>query len=73
MVYRKQREVIHITTCCFIVGGLETEADYSYKGEDEKCVFKKKDVKVYINDSVSISSDEGGNTFHILMSTSVAK
>ncbi|KAL4237688.1 hypothetical protein ACF0H5_002402 [Mactra antiquata] len=40
------------------LGGLETETDYTYKGEDEKCEFNKTDVKVYINDSVSISSDE---------------
>ena len=44
----------------FITGGLETETDYSYKGEDEKCIFNKRKVKVYINDSVSISSDEAG-------------
>ncbi|XP_053404031.1 cathepsin L-like [Mercenaria mercenaria] len=40
------------------LGGLETEKDYSYRGEDEKCHFNKTDVKVYINDSVSVSSDE---------------
>ena len=39
---------------------METEKEYSYKGEDEKCEFIKKDVKVYINSSVSISSDETG-------------
>ena len=41
-------------------GGLETETEYSYKGEDEKCEFIKKDVKVYINSSLNISSDESG-------------
>ena len=41
-------------------GGLETETEYSYKGEDEKCDFIKKDVKVYINSSLNISSDESG-------------
>ena len=43
-----------------ISGGLETETEYKYKGEDEKCEFIKKDVKVYINDSVTISSNETG-------------
>ncbi|XP_052275764.1 uncharacterized protein LOC127875025 isoform X40 [Dreissena polymorpha] len=40
------------------LGGLETETDYKYKGEDEKCHFNRSDVSVYINDSVAISSDE---------------
>lgn len=43
-----------------IIGGLETETEYAYKGEDEKCLFNKTEVKVFINDSVSISSDEDG-------------
>jgi len=39
-------------------GGLETEAEYPYKGDDEKCIFAKQDVRVYINGSLNISSDE---------------
>ncbi|XP_033734372.1 putative cysteine proteinase CG12163 isoform X2 [Pecten maximus] len=40
------------------LGGLETEARYKYEGEDERCIFNRSDVKVTINSSVSISSDE---------------
>ena len=49
----------------FISGGLETETEYKYKGEDEKCEFIKKDVKVYINDSITISSNETGEFLQI--------
>lgn len=41
------------------IGGLETESDYPYEGEDEKCTFKKAEVKVTINNYVNISKDEG--------------
>ncbi|WAR24961.1 CATF-like protein, partial [Mya arenaria] len=40
------------------LGGLETETDYKYEGHDESCHFNRSDVRVYINDSVSISSNE---------------
>ncbi|XP_069117431.1 uncharacterized protein [Argopecten irradians] len=40
------------------LGGLETETRYKYEGEDEKCTFNRSDVRVTINSSVSISSDE---------------
>jgi len=40
------------------LGGLETETDYPYKGDDEKCNFLKQDVRVYINGSLNISKDE---------------
>ncbi|XP_021372663.1 putative cysteine proteinase CG12163 isoform X3 [Mizuhopecten yessoensis] len=40
------------------LGGLETEKEYKYEGEDEKCLFNRSDVRVTINSSVSISSDE---------------
>lgn len=40
------------------LGGLETESKYKYDGKDEKCVFNRSDVRVYINDSISISSNE---------------
>jgi len=40
------------------LGGLEGESDYPYKGRGEKCSFDKSKVKVYINDSVTISTNE---------------
>ena len=40
------------------VGGLEPESQYKYKGVDEKCELDKADIKVYINGSVNITSDE---------------
>lgn len=40
------------------LGGLETESDYKYDGADEKCTFNRTDVRVFINDSISISSNE---------------
>lgn len=46
---------------CFSTGGLETEKEYKYVAHDEKCFFKKREVAVYINGSVAISKDEGGN------------
>ncbi|XP_060073234.1 cathepsin F-like [Ylistrum balloti] len=40
------------------LGGLETETRYKYDGVDEKCTFNRSDVRVTINSSVSISSNE---------------
>lgn len=40
------------------LGGLEGENDYPYEGADDKCEFKKDKVKVYINGSVTISTNE---------------
>lgn len=40
------------------LGGLEGETDYPYKGEDEKCNLQKQDIRVYINGSLNISSNE---------------
>lgn len=44
---------IHVFT-----GGLETETDYKYRGHNEKCSMDKSKIRVKINDSVSISSNE---------------
>lgn len=41
------------------LGGLETEGKYPYDAKDEACKFKTSDVRVYINGSLNISSDEG--------------
>ncbi|XP_072031890.1 cathepsin L-like [Amphiura filiformis] len=40
------------------LGGLESEADYPYKGYGEKCEFVKSKVKVNITGAVNISQDE---------------
>lgn len=40
------------------LGGLETEKDYPYEGEDEKCHFKESDVKVTIQGAVNITKNE---------------
>ncbi|XP_056021479.1 uncharacterized protein LOC125650625 isoform X1 [Ostrea edulis] len=40
------------------LGGLESETDYRYRAHDEKCAFDKSEVRVKINGSVSISSNE---------------
>nr|XP_022332043.1 uncharacterized protein LOC111129849 isoform X2 [Crassostrea virginica] len=40
------------------LGGLETEAEYKYRGHNEKCSMDKSKVRVKINGSVSISSNE---------------
>ena len=40
-------------------GGLETESEYPYEGSDDSCSFKKSEVRVYINDSLSLPTDEG--------------
>lgn len=44
----------------WLLGGLETEGEYPYKGEDEKCSFVRQDARVYINGSVNISKNEDG-------------
>lgn len=41
-----------------VLGGLETEADYSYKGHVQACGFSTKKAKVFINDSVALSQNE---------------
>lgn len=40
------------------LGGLETESDYPYEGENENCHFNRSDARVSIQGSVNISSDE---------------
>lgn len=40
------------------LGGLETETDYPYKAEDDKCVFVKSEAKVDITGALNISSNE---------------
>lgn len=40
------------------LGGLETEADYSYQGHVQACNFSAQMAKVYINDSVELSRNE---------------
>lgn len=40
------------------LGGLETEQDYPYDAEDEKCHFTKNKVKVQISGALNISHDE---------------
>jgi cathepsin F len=40
------------------IGGLETEKDYPYDGEDEKCHFKKSDAKVTIQGALNITKNE---------------
>ena len=47
---------------CF-PGGLETEADYPYEAEGEKCAFVKSKAKVDITGAVNISSNEEGESF----------
>jgi cathepsin F len=40
------------------LGGLESEADYPYKGDDEKCAFVRQEARFYINGSLNISHNE---------------
>lgn len=41
------------------LGGLETEKEYPYEGSGETCQFKKSDAVAFVNDSVTLPSDEG--------------
>ncbi|XP_007518834.1 cathepsin F [Erinaceus europaeus] len=41
-----------------VLGGLETEEDYSYRGHLQTCSFSEGKAKVYINDSVELSRSE---------------
>lgn len=40
------------------LGGLETEGDYPYKGENEKCAFKRNKTAVTIDSYVELPKDE---------------
>ncbi|GFT14714.1 putative cysteine proteinase CG12163 [Trichonephila clavipes] len=40
------------------LGGLEGESDYPYDAKNDKCSFSKSKVKVYINSSLTISTNE---------------
>ena len=42
------------------LGGLESEGDYPYEAKDDKCEFKKSDVRVKITGAVNISHNEEG-------------
>jgi cathepsin F len=41
------------------IGGIETEADYKYTGQDQTCEFNKSEVVVQLTGAVNISKDEG--------------
>jgi cathepsin F len=40
------------------LGGLETEKDYPYEGDDEKCHFNKSDVIVTVQGALNITKNE---------------
>lgn len=43
---------------CVVIGGLETEKEYPYEGRGETCQFKKSDAVAFVNNSVTLPSDE---------------
>lgn len=45
-------------TAIMQIGGLEGEADYPYRGRNDKCSFDKSEVRATISGAVNISSDE---------------
>jgi len=59
-------------TWLLVVGGLETETEYPYKGVDEKCTFVRQDVRVYINGSVNISKNEDGRLLFLKIFISIS-
>ena len=50
VVYKFSFTFVHV----FQIVGLETEKDYKYDGEDEKCHFEKSKVKATIKGGISI-------------------
>ncbi|GBP88991.1 Putative cysteine proteinase CG12163 [Eumeta japonica] len=55
-------DYIYNTWCWAIeeLGGLETEDQYPYEGDDEKCTFNKSLSRVTVRGAVNITSNETG-------------